>query len=100
MGEVVEMSPWVASASSTVTSLYSIFGGFDDVQHDNLGTVSSAVLGQIVQIQHGQVGHALVELAEAGGDVALALLGVLILGVFREIAVRARDFDLFRELVV
>jgi len=41
-----------------------------------------------------------VKLAEAGRDVALALLGVLIFGIFREIAMRARNFDLFRELVV
>jgi hypothetical protein len=41
-----------------------------------------------------------VELGEARGDERLALFGVFVLGVFGEVAMGARYFDFFGELVV
>ena len=40
------------------------------------------------------------ELAETRGDVRLALLGILVFCVFREVPVRASDLDFLGQLVV
>src|ERR1700694_1361828 len=69
-----------------------------DVQNGELGTVSRAILGDIAEVQHAEIAHALFEMGDLEVDVALAFLGVLVLGVFREVAVGTGDSDLLGKL--
>ena len=58
-------------------------GGVED---DDGGAKADFVAGDVVEVDHGELAHALFELAEAGVDELLALFGGVILGVFGEIA--------------
>ena len=68
------------------------------VEHGESGTVTGAILGNVGEIEHAEIAHALLELGDTGVNVTLALLGVLVLGVFGEVAVGARDGDFLGEL--
>lgn len=73
---------------------------FLGVEDGEARTVAGAVLGDIGEIEHTEVAHAFFELADAGVDVALAFFGVLVLGVFREVAVGPGDGDFFGKIDV
>src|SRR6266851_5145870 len=62
-----------------------------EVQNGEARAVAGAVLRDIGEVQHAEVAHALLEMADLEVDVALAFLGVLVLGVFGEVAVGAGD---------
>src|ERR1700682_2241006 len=68
------------------------------VQNGELGTVAGAVFWDIAEVQHAEIAHALLEMADLEVDVALAFLGVLVFGVFGEVAVSAGDSDLLGKL--
>src|SRR6267378_2905535 len=68
------------------------------VQNGEPGTVAGAVLRDIAEVQHAEIAHALFEMADLEVDVALAFLGVLVLGVFGEVAMSAGDSDLLGKL--
>ena len=50
------------------------------------GAEADLVAGDVVEVDHGELTHALFELAEARIDEDLALLGHVVFGVFGEIA--------------
>jgi hypothetical protein len=62
--------------------------------------VRGAVAREIIEIEHGDFSHALMQLAEPRGNEGLALLGVFVLCVFGQIAVSASLHELFGQLVV
>src|SRR6266478_1097721 len=62
--------------------------------------VAGTVFRNIGEVQHAEVAHALFELADLGIDVALALLGVFVLGVFGEVSVRAGNGNFLGEFDV
>src|SRR5580704_954609 len=64
-----------------------------NVHHNDARAIAGTVFRNIGEVQHAEVAHALFELADFGVDVALALLGVFVLGVFGKVAVRAGDGD-------
>jgi len=68
------------------------------VEDDDGGAVADAVAGDVVEVDHGELAHALLELAEAGVDELLALLGGVVLGVFAEVSEGDGLLDLGREL--
>ena len=70
------------------------------VKHKNAGTVAGAVFRDIGEIEHAEIAHALFEVADFGVDVALALFGVLVLGVLGKVAVRAGNGNFLREFDV
>src|SRR6266849_3148066 len=70
------------------------------VNDDDARAVAGTVFRNIGEVQHAEVAHALFKLADFGVDVALALLGVLVLGVFGEVAVRAGNGDFLGEVDV
>jgi len=59
------------------------------VKHNNARAVAGTVFRDVGEIEHAEIAHALFELANFGVDVALAFFGVLVLGVFREVAMGA-----------
>jgi hypothetical protein len=59
---------------------------FSAVEDDDRGAEADLVVGDVVEVDHGEFAHALLELAEACVDELLALLGGVVLGVFGEIA--------------
>jgi hypothetical protein len=62
--------------------------------------IAGTVFRNIGEVQHAEVAHALFELADFGVDVALVFLGVLVLSVFREVAMRAGNGDFLGEFNV
>ena len=70
------------------------------VKHNNTRTIAGAVFGYVGEIEHAEITHALFKLADFGVDVALALLGVFVFGVFGEVAVSASNGDLLGEFDV
>jgi len=85
MGEVVEMRPLVTSdffAGDEFVGDVLFLGAVED---DDGGTKADFVAGDVVEVDHGELAHALFELAEAGVDELLALLGGVVLGVFGEV---------------
>src|SRR6266481_3076985 len=62
--------------------------------------VAGTVFRNIGEVQHAEVTHALFEVADFGIDVALALLGVLVLGVFGEVSVGASYSNLLGKVDV
>ena len=66
---------------------------FRGVVDEDGGAESSAVAGDVGEVDEGELRHALFELAEARVDEVLALLGHVILGVFAEVAHSHRLFD-------
>ena len=60
---------------------------------------ADAVAGDVVDVDHAQVGEALADLADAGFDELLALLGHVVLGVFAEVAEGGGFLDFFGEFV-
>ncbi len=68
---------------------------------ENLDSRTKAhfVVGDVVHVDHGQIGEALAELADARLDELLALLGHVILGVLAEVAEGGGLLDFFRKLV-
>src|SRR5260370_18718573 len=69
-----------------------------EVHNGEPGTVSRAVLGDIAEVHHAEIAHAFLEMGNLEVDVALALLGELVLGVFGEVSVGAGNGDLLGEL--
>src|SRR6267154_971021 len=65
------------------------------IQHRETRAVAGAVLRNIGEVQHAEIAHALLEMGDLEVDVALAFLGELVLGVFREVAMRASNGNLF-----
>ena len=63
------------------------------------GTETNFVLGDVVHVGQREVGEALAELAEAGFDELLALLGHVVFGVLAEVAERGGALDFFGKLV-
>ena len=57
------------------------------------------VVGDVVHVDHGEVGEALAELADARLDEFLALLGHVVFGVLAEVAERGGFLDFFGKLV-
>jgi len=98
MGEVVEMRPFSASTSSPAHECVFDFCVALQVQNGESGTVAGAVFRDIAEVQHAEIAHTLLEMADLEVDVALAFLGVLVLGVFREVTVSAGDSDLLGKL--
>ena len=72
-----------------------ILGGVED--YDG-GAEADLVARDVFEVDHGELAHALFELAEAGVDEDLALLGHVVFGVFGEVAERDGFFDLRGEL--
>ena len=99
MGEVVEIFPVATSDSSLVTSLYSHFFVLGVVEDLDGRSEAHFVVGDVVHVDHGQVGEALAELADARLDELLALLGHVILGVLAEVAEGGGLLDLFGKFV-
>jgi hypothetical protein len=62
-------------------------------------TQAHFVVGDVVHVDHGEVGEALAELADARLDELLALLGHVVLGVLAEVAERGGLLNFFRKLV-
>jgi hypothetical protein len=60
-----------------------VLGGVED---DDGGAEADTVAGDVVEVDHGELAHTLLELAKACIDELLALLGGVVLGVFGEIA--------------
>src|SRR5579863_2203123 len=69
------------------------------VVHLYRGTEANSVLGDVVHVDHGEVGEALAELADARLDELLALLGHVIFGVFAEVAEGGSLLDFLGKLV-
>jgi hypothetical protein len=69
-----------------------------NVKDNNARAITGTVLGDIGEVEHAEIAHTLFELADFGVDVTLALLGVLVFGVFGEVAVRARDGNFLGKL--
>src|ERR1700675_1798636 len=76
------------------------FHFFVNIEDNNARPVSRPVLRNIAQVQHPKVAHPLLELPNACVHIALAFLCVLVLRVFRKVAVRTRFGDLFGEIDV
>src|SRR5580700_2165954 len=76
------------------------FLAFLNVHHNDARAISGTVFWNIGKVQHAEVAHTFFELADFGVDVALALLGVLVLGVLGKVAVRACNGDFLGELDV
>ena len=57
------------------------------IQHNDAGAVAGTIFGDIGEVEHAEIAHALFKLADASVDEALALLGKLVFGVFGEVAV-------------
>ena len=89
IGEVVEIMPFAASASSLVTMLIGYFFIFVDIEHHDRGAEPDPVARDLGHIHHGEVGQPLHELAQPRIDEALPLLGGMILGVLPQVAVGA-----------
>lgn len=70
------------------------------VQNDDAGAVAGTILGNVGEIEHAEIAHALFELADAGVHEALSLFGELVFGIFREIAVSASDGNFLGKLDV
>ncbi len=68
-----------------------VLGGVED---DDGGAEADFVAGDVVEVDHGELAHALFELAEARVDEDLALLGHVVFGVFGEVAEGDGFFDL------
>src|ERR1700674_1124614 len=69
-----------------------------DIEHDDARAVAGTVFWNIAEVEHAEIAQALLELGDAGVDIALALLGELVLGVFGEVAVGAGDGNLLGKL--
>src|SRR5579863_8015084 len=76
------------------------FQVFLDVHHDNTRAVAGTVFWNVGEVEHAEITHALFEVADFGVYVALALFGVLVLGVFGEVAVRAGNGNFLGEVDV
>ena len=70
------------------------------VKYNYAGTIAGTVLGDVGEVEHAEIAHALFELADFGVDVTLSFLGVLVLGVFGKVAMCACDSDFLGELDV
>lgn len=68
-----------------------------EVKHNNARTITGTVLGDVGEVEHAKIAHALFELADFGVDVALPFLGEFVLGVFGEVAVRTGDSNFLGE---
>ena len=68
------------------------------VEDDDGGAIADFVAGDVIEVDHGELAHALFKLTEARVDELLALLGGVVLGVFGEIAEGDRLLDLRRQL--
>ncbi len=64
------------------------------VMHLYGGAEANLVAWDVFEVDHGELAHALFELAEAGVDELLALLGHVVFGVFGEVTERYGFFDL------
>jgi len=84
----------------TADELVFYFDALLNVNDPKARAIAGAILGDVGEIQHAEVAHALFEVADFCVDVALTLLGVLVFGVFGEVAVGASDSDLLREVNV
>src|SRR5712691_2005157 len=87
----------------------SLFGGhqfvlhfdrFLQIEQPDARAVPGGVSRQVVQVEHGHVRQALLQLPNARRKIALALLGVLELGVLRQVAVPAGPHQLSGQLEV
>ena len=56
------------------------------VEDDDRGAEADLVVRNVREVDHGELAHALLQLAEAGVDEHLALLGHVVFGVFAEVA--------------
>ena len=74
-----------------------ILSGIKDHQS---GAQGGAIAGNIRQIHERQLAHALFHHAQAGTHELLALLGHVVLGIFREVAHRDRFFKLGRKFMI
>ena len=63
------------------------------------GTKAHFVVGDVVHVDHGQIGEPLAELADARLDELLALLGHVVFGVLAEVAEGSGLLDFLRKLV-
>ena len=99
MGEVVEILPAATSDSSLVTILYSISCILGAVENLDGRAKSHPVMGNVVHVDHREVGEALAELADARLDELLALLSHVVLGVLAEVAERGGFLDFLGKLV-
>src|SRR5579859_427257 len=84
----------------TADELVFDFEALLDVNHDDARAIAGTVFRNVGEVQHAEVAHTFLELADFGVDVALALLGVFVLGVFGEVAVRTGDSNLLGEFDV
>ncbi len=68
------------------------------VKYKYAGAVARTVPGNVTEIEHAKIAHALLEIADLGVHVALALFGVFVLRIFREVTVRASYGDFLGQL--
>ena len=73
-----------------------VLGAVEDLDG---GTEAHFIVGDVVHVDHRQVGEALAQLADARLDELLALLGHVVLGVLAEVAERGGFLNLFGKLV-
>src|SRR5262249_4997693 len=69
-------------------------------QNENARAVPGAVFGNVVEVEHAEVAHALFEVRDFGVYVGLPLFCGLVLGVFGKVAVGAGDSNLLGKLDV
>src|SRR5262245_9683211 len=70
------------------------------VNNHNPGAVARTVPGDIAEVQQPEVAQAFFELADARVDETLPLLGVFVLGILGEVAMRPRDRNFLGQLDV
>ncbi len=97
IGDVVEIMPFSASASSGITSWNVFFSplAVDDVQRR---AEAGAILRDAVHLDERNLGDALLQHADPRLDEPLPLLGRLILGVLAQVSELTGALDLLGEL--
>ncbi len=78
-------------AGDELVAEFLVFGGIEDHYR---GAKADLIARDVFEVDHGELAHALFELAEAGVDEDLALFGHVVFGVFGEVAERDGFLDL------
>src|SRR5580692_7160417 len=76
------------------------FGGFVHVAQPDARPVSGAIARNIAEIQHAEIAHTLLELAQTSRNEALALFGVFVFRILRKIPVSPRLHQFLGQLEI